>query len=151
MSEEELCRRAKEYLSLIGQRERLARGLRETAERLRMSLTAIGGARSELRTGRGEAQRPIERALAQLDELEGRIAEELEGLIALTAEALERIDRVEEPLLRAVLVERYVNGRRWESLAEGLHYSAAQTYRAHRRALTAFGEKNPDKVEDERL
>lgn len=151
MSEEELCQVVKEYLSLIGQRERLMRSLSETEERLRAGLTAIGGARGELRAGRSYADRRTERALAELDALEERIAAELEGLIALTAEALERIDRVEEPLLRAVLVGRYVNGARWERLARALHFSAAQTYRAHRRALVAFGEKNPDVAEVERL
>lgn len=148
---EEVCQRVKEYLNLIGQRERLLRSLSETAERLRAGLTAIGGARGELRSGRSYADRRTERALAELDALEERVAAELEELLALTAQALERIDRVEEPLLRAILVGRYVNGARWDMLAEELHFSAAQTYRAHRRALVAFGEKNPEVAKDESI
>ena len=48
------------------------------------------------------------------------------------------INKLDDPLLRALLIARYVNIKTWEQIAEDLNYDLRWVYRLHDKALHAI-------------
>lgn len=78
--------------------------------------------------------------LAYEDKINRRIAE----LIKVKTEILTAVEMVNNPTLRTLLIERYINFKTWEQVAESMGYSAEWTeIRLHKMALTKIGEVIP--------
>ena len=80
----------------------------------------------------GYADRAAEYA-ALLDERIG-------ALIGVKCEIIRATARMTAPTLRALLVARYVNFKKWEEIAHELHYCEKQVGRLHRKALAELTE-----------
>lgn len=66
--------------------------------------------------------------------IKGRVAD----LNKVLAETLLAIGAVDDPILRALLIERYVNFKHWMDVADALHYSEVHVKgKLHSRALEA--------------
>lgn len=59
-------------------------------------------------------------------------------LLARDRETLKIIDMVDSPVLRTILIERYVNRRPWKTMDQVLHYDRATIFRYHLQALSAI-------------
>ena len=66
---------------------------------------------------------------------ENLIDAKVDELYAVKQEILVAIDRVQDSTLRALLLERYINGKKWEQIAVDLNYSWRQIIRLHGQAL----------------
>lgn len=81
----------------------------------------------------------LDKAVADLVDTEAKTAAEIDRLTVLEAEIIGAIDRVPEPY-RALLYERYVNGKTWEQVAVDMHYSYRGVTKMHGRALQTLKE-----------
>lgn len=143
MTNKELSQAAKEYLSELPKAERLICRLQSTADGLRASLTGQNYELGERVRHSGDQSR-MDETFAQIIQLETDIQAEAAKLNAWRREALARIGRVNDLDQRNVLIARYIQNRRWESLATELNFSVRHVHRIHGIALLAFAEKNPD-------
>lgn len=66
---------------------------------------------------------------------ENLIDAKVDELYAVKQEILIAIDRVQNDTLKALLLERYINGKKWEQIAIDLNYSWRQIIRLHGQAL----------------
>lgn len=66
--------------------------------------------------------------------IEGKIRE----LVGIKTEIICAVERVGNPTLRAVLVARYVNLKRWEPMAAEMGYSWQHIHKLHKRALRSI-------------
>ena len=66
---------------------------------------------------------------------ENLIDAKVDELYAIKQEILIAIDRVQNDTLKALLLERYIDGKKWEQIAIDLNYSWRQIIRLHGQAL----------------
>ena len=104
--------------------------LRAMAERITPNYGSSGG-------GSHQTGDKLGAAVAKLVDAESRVSDELELLEATEREVISTINKVEDGTLRALLYERYINGKTWEQIAVALDYSWRQTVRLHGTALLA--------------
>jgi len=74
--------------------------------------------------------------------LKDKINEKIEQQIIAKEEARKIIEQLEDPVLQAVLINRYVRVLpSWDDIALAMHYSSVHVNRLHRRALRAVAEE----------
>ena len=66
---------------------------------------------------------------------ENLIDQKVDELYAIKQEIMAAINNVQDSTLRALLTEKYINGKKWEQIAVDLNYSWRQIIRLHGRAL----------------
>lgn len=71
-------------------------------------------------------------------ELEDALKDKLEAMLALRNEISASIAAMPDSAERQVLTLRYVNGWRWNRIAQEMHYSVDNVWRLHRRALELY-------------
>ena len=71
-------------------------------------------------------------------DLQAEIDNEIAELVDMIAEIHAKIERLSDPAEKAVLTERYINGRSWEEIAGIIGYSDRNTRYLHGRALLNF-------------
>ncbi len=76
--------------------------------------------------------------IAKIQELEKKFNAEWDELSHIREEAEERINQLPDTMHQAVLTERYINCKDWESIAVDLHYSWRGIFRLHGQALKSF-------------
>jgi len=86
-------------------------------------------------TGAGDG-RSLERTVAHIDELTGRLIHQRDELVSLRLSLGEAIGGVADPRLRELLTLRYIEGMTWGKLAIVMGYDDLRwVYRLHGRAL----------------
>lgn len=148
MTDKELSKQAKAYLSETPKAQRLIRRLQSTIDSLSAGLTGQSYGQTE-RVQHSGSKRPIEETFTQIAQLETDIQEEVTQLNAWRREAIARINRVEDSDQRNVLFARYIEDKRWERIASEMNFSDSHIYRIHGDALLSFIEKNQDILKDE--
>ena len=74
-------------------------------------------------------------------ELQEKINDRIDELCAIKAEILRTINRVDDTVLRTLLIERYINCKTWERIAVDMGYSfGAIVQYKHPQALNAVRE-----------
>lgn len=63
------------------------------------------------------------------------IDERIDRLYEIKKEILERVNKLDDATLRAILIFRYLNFERWETIAGIMNYSYKQVCRLHSKAL----------------
>ena len=71
-------------------------------------------------------------------ELEDALRDKLEAMLALRSEISASIAAMPDSAERQVLTLRYVNGWRWNRIAQEMHYSVDNVWRLPRRALELY-------------
>lgn len=71
-------------------------------------------------------------------DLQAEIDKEIAELVELITEIHAKIEQLSDTTEKAVLTERYINGRSWEEIAEIINYSERNTKYIHGRALKNF-------------
>ena len=59
----------------------------------------------------------------------------IDELYAIKQEILSAINKVDDAVLRKILIKRYINSEGWEKIAVDIGYSLRQTQRLHGKAL----------------
>lgn len=99
--------------------------------------TGVGGV-----AGGGDERGAMESAALRIAEIGSELDERIRRQNEVRREIRSAIARVKDPTLRSLLRLRYINGLRFEQIADLLHYSVRWTIRLHGRALDAVGVKS---------
>ena len=75
-----------------------------------------------------------------------RVNAEWDKLIDMRNAAKDLIGAMPDPMHRAVLYARYINGQRWEDIAMDMHYSWKGIFKLHGQALRVFDQMHGDKL-----
>ena len=126
---------AKEYLS---QAYRIDQRINSKLDQV-MSLRALLGKATGTLSGAPKAATPnlhsMEDTIAKMVDLENEINEDIDALVDLKAEIMQRIKRVENPEYQTILELRYLCFKRWEEIAVDMGYSLRRVYELHDSAL----------------
>lgn len=119
------------YRSLQTEAERTERELqrwRSRAERVTQRL-------SDMPKG-GERRNKLEDAVCAMEELEDTLMVQILKAIAVRQEIAAAIEAVQNPVSRELLKRRYIDGDKWESIAEKMNYCYKHVvHTLHPRAL----------------
>lgn len=80
--------------------------------------------------------------IAKLSEYLEEHNKQWDELIQARTQIRAKIDKIDDPLLRSVLIEYYVLQNTWETVCINIGYSWKQTHRYHARALAAYKKAN---------
>ena len=75
-----------------------------------------------------------------------KVNAEWDKLIDMRNAAKDLIGAMPDPMHRAVLYARYINGQRWEDIAMDMHYSWKGIVKLHGQALRVFDQMHGDKL-----
>lgn len=75
-----------------------------------------------------------------------KVNAEWDRLIDMRNAAKDLIGAMPDPMHRAVLYARYINGQRWEDIAMDMHYSWKGIFKLHGQALRVFDQMHGDKL-----
>lgn len=75
-----------------------------------------------------------------------KVNAEWDKLIDMRNAAKDLIGAMPDPMHRAVLYARYINGQRWEDIAMDMHYSWKGIFKLHGQALRVFDQMHGDKM-----
>jgi hypothetical protein len=75
-----------------------------------------------------------------------KVSAEWDKLIDMRNAAKDLIGAMPDPMHRAVLYARYINGQRWEDIAMDMHYSWKGIFKLHGQALQVFDQMHGDKL-----
>lgn len=75
-----------------------------------------------------------------------KVNAEWDKLIDMRNAAKDLIGAMPDPMHRAVLYARYINGQRWEDIAVDMHYSWKGIFKLHGQALRVFDQMHGDKL-----
>jgi len=79
----------------------------------------------------------MEDTIAKMVDLENEINQDIDALLDLKAEIMQRIKRVENTEYQTILELRYLCFKRWEEVSVELGYSIQHLFRLHDEALEA--------------
>lgn len=134
----------KEYLSQIYYADQKIGRLQRRRDALRARLYSSGSVSGQLNADRVQESLSDDRILkliAQVDELECDIVDEIARLRKLQHRIAGEIEQVEDDRYRTILHDRYVLCRRWEDIARTMGVDKRWLFRLHGRALQDFGKK----------
>ena len=123
-------RQARELDILIHTKQDEQAKLRELAEGL--SSPRIG---DRIASGKGNTSM---QTVDRIVDLQTEIDEEIAKLVERIREIHDNIEKLDNPIERAVLTERYINVRSWEDIAGIIGYTVRQTLNIHGKALKHF-------------
>lgn len=75
-----------------------------------------------------------------------KVNAEWDKLIDMRNAAKDLIGAMPDPMHRAVLYARYINGQRWEDIAMDVYYSWKGIFKLHGQALRVFDQMHGDKL-----
>lgn len=75
-----------------------------------------------------------------------KVNAEWDKLIDMRNAAKDLIGAMPDPMHRAILYARYINGQRWEDIAMDMHYSWKGIFKLHGQALRVFDQMHGDKL-----
>lgn len=105
--------------------------LRAMAERITPNYCSSGG-------GTHQTGDKLGAAVARLVDAESRVSDELEMLEATEREVIGMIDKITDGTLHALLYERYINGKTFETISVQMNFSYYHiVHRLHPKALKA--------------
>lgn len=132
---------AKEYLEQIGKLEHKIQCMKERAEYYdHMSLSIPGPSYGE-KIGSNpnrNLEAPFIKWLIKLDEIKREIVKKEEELKNLKAEALMKIEALDNEDYKNVLIHRYFDHKKWGDIAAKMYASEKTVRRWHENALQAI-------------
>lgn len=128
----------KEYLGQAYKIDRRIDSKLEQLESLHALVTKTGSAISDMPRGGGRDVHRMERTLVKIADMENEVREEMELLVDLKAEIMERIGRVPDGEQRTLLEQRYLCFKTWEQIAVQMGYHIRHVYRLHAEALESI-------------
>lgn len=131
----------KEYLNQIYYARLKLQRLEDRREDIRARMTGISspGLGDRVQTSPGDK---MPKLMARLDDIERKIAVQIEKEESLIEKISVQIESVEPLQYREVLAMRYINCLPWDNIARRMGYSKRRLYQLHGNALTVFGQKH---------
>lgn len=130
MTEDELKKKLKSATAL----QRRLESDCEQLQNLRDIVNNVTPVYGPLPGGSGNGQK-IENAVVNIVDLEAKIQQDINNLVATMSEVRQLIALVEDNNLEIILHKRYLNHQKWDQIAGELGYSWAQIHRLHAKSL----------------
>lgn len=138
MNDKELSRRAKDYLSQIHKIDRVIQRLTDTMNTLRSSLTSQN---YELKPDKVQTSGPkdsLGEIMVKIISLEDDINGRIDELVAMKKDAFSKIRKIPDLDQQNILIARYIQNKKWETIADETEHEVRWVYRNHGKALLAF-------------
>lgn len=87
------------------------------------------------KVGSGSGNASQDKLLCKIADLQREIDDEIDRLVDVKRRIDDAIKQIGDPQLRAVLVLRYLCYKKWDEIADIMHYSYRHTMRLHNQAL----------------
>jgi DNA-directed RNA polymerase specialized sigma subunit len=129
---------AKQELKKIRKIDSLIREMIETADGLRSQLTGAAPQTYGVRVQNSGGKDRMAAVMAKIIDTENLIDENIDYLVDLKSSVLQTIGRIENGDERNILLARYLNCKKWETIAEEMGYSARRVYQIHGSALISY-------------
>lgn len=94
------------------------------------------------RTRRSKSK--IEECICKIIEIEESAHEDMETVMELKSQSMSVINKISDPELRSLLINRYIYGKKWDEVAVLMNYSNAHVFRLHNDALAKLREIEND-------
>lgn len=139
---------AREYLKQLWNIDDEITERMEELEELRAKAERCSAPKMEGMPGGGAGEKdPISQTVIRIVDLDAYINFKIDELINLRTKITEQIDAISKQSYRSVLRNRYVLRKRWEDIAETMHYSINHCYRLEKQAIREFERKYRDELE----
>lgn len=123
---------AKEYLSQYSSLDREIHILQEQVKDLEEKAESISHMSG---SSNGSAFDKIGKTVASLVDTKNKIISMIDKFLVLKKEIEGVIAELDNPKYRQILTLRYINGKKWEKIAEIMHMDLRWVHRLHGRAL----------------
>ena len=130
---------AKQYLSRGFYLRSQIRDLDERIEQLRHRMSSVGAIRYDKVNVQSSPEDPMLANIAYLIEAERKLVALEADLERVCSEIREKIDLMDDELLRTILLKRYVYNKSMKRIARDVNYSLDWVWDLHRKALKEFG------------
>lgn len=130
---------AKQYLSRGFYLRTQIRDLDERIEQLRHRMSSVGAIRYDKVNVQSSPEDPMLANIAYLMEAEKKLVALEAELEMVCSEIREKLDLMDDELLRTILLKRYVYNKSMKRIARDVNYSLDWTWDLHRKALKEFG------------
>ena len=92
-------------------------------------------------TGMPHAKDPkgLDEIVIRYEEISGKYEKQLKIYQAETMAIEEAVQSVADPRLRMILRYRYMDGYKWDTIADLMHYEVSSVYKMHGQALKELG------------
>lgn len=128
----------REYLGELQTMELRLRTKEREYERIRADISSIRGIDYARPRTTGGNPSSIADKIARLESVAERLKTEWDELIERREEARGKINLVKNERYRAILIERYINGRKWGEIAETIEIEMRWLMRIHKNAVAVF-------------
>lgn len=138
MTDKELSQRAKDYLSQIHKINRVIQRLTDEVNTLRAGLTSQS---YELNPDKVQTWGPkdtLGETIVKIMSLEEDIKTRIDELVTMKKEAFNTISKIPDLDQQNILIARYIQNKKWETIADETEYEIRWVYRTHGKALLAF-------------
>lgn len=136
---------AKEYLNRVRRQNYILKQVEKEMNEVRADiLTLRASSLSEHVSGSKNSDTADK--YIRLEKYMEKVNAEWDKLIDMRNAAKDLIGAMPDPMHRAVLYARYINGQRWEDIAMDMHYSWKGIFKLHGQALRVFDQMHGDKL-----
>lgn len=136
---------AKEYLNRVRRQNYILKQVEKEMNEVRADiLTLRASSLSEHVSGSKNSDTADK--YIRLESYMEKVNAEWDKLIDMRNAAKDLIGAMPDPMHRAVLYARYINGQRWEDIAMDMHYSWKGIFKLHGQALRVFDQMHGDKL-----
>ena len=114
------------------------RQLQAYLDRIRNDMSLVTSPRL---TGMPHAKDPkgLDEIVIRYEEISGKYEKQLKIYQAETMAIEEAVQSVADPRLRMILRYRYMDGYKWDTIADLMHYEVSSVYKMHGQALKELG------------
>ena len=136
---------AKEYLNRVRRQNYILKQTEKELNEIRADILTIR-ASSLSEHASGSKNSDTADKYIRLEKYMEKVNAEWDKLIDMRDAAKDLIGAMPDPMHRAVLYARYINGQRWEDIAMDMHYSWKGIFKLHGQALRVFDQMHGDKL-----
>ena len=129
---------AKEYLQRYQTAYREAQDTEQRITQLRLKYAAPAAIEYSDMPKAHNSEHDLSDYIVKMDALTDHLISKYTKCMGIEGDILERLDRMEKQEEREVLRMRYIDGCRWDEIADRLHYTYRHVTRLHGTALLNF-------------
>ena len=136
---------AKEYLNRVRRQNYILKQTEKELNEIRADILTIRASSLSEHVSGSKNSDTADKYI-RLESYMEKVKAEWDKLIDMRNAAKDLIGAMPDPMHRAVLYARYINGQRWEDIAMDMHYSWKGIFKLHGQALRVFDQMHGDKL-----
>ena len=129
---------AKIYLSEIRKLDRKISNKQIELDALKALITSITPMMKEINVQSNGSQDRLGETMAKIIDLQREINNKIDEYVDRKLEAIRLINLLEDDISISILIQRYINYKQWDEIAESLSYTRQGIIKKHGQALLDF-------------